>query len=58
MKHIVFFPSCLKWAAVWINQMILMWPCLLFFWIGKSVLSVDALEKMMEDPTVQKMVFP
>lgn len=24
----------------------------------KSVLSVDALEKMMEDPTVQKMVFP
>ncbi|KAI6697051.1 hypothetical protein NL676_017170 [Syzygium grande] len=25
---------------------------------GSSVLSVDALEKMMEDPTVQKMVFP
>ncbi|KAI4306321.1 hypothetical protein L6164_029609 [Bauhinia variegata] len=25
---------------------------------GKSVLSVDALEKMMEDPTVQKMVYP
>jgi hypothetical protein len=24
----------------------------------KSVLSVDALEKMMEDPTVQKMVYP
>nr|AFK40076.1 unknown [Lotus japonicus] len=24
----------------------------------KSVLSVDALEKMMDDPTVQKMVFP
>ncbi|XP_019419004.1 PREDICTED: protein TIC 40, chloroplastic-like [Lupinus angustifolius] len=25
---------------------------------GKSPLSVDALEKMMEDPTVQKMVYP
>ncbi|XP_004500418.1 protein TIC 40, chloroplastic [Cicer arietinum] len=25
---------------------------------GKSVLSVEALEKMMEDPTVQKMVYP
>jgi len=24
----------------------------------KSVLSVDALEKMMEDPNVQKMVYP
>lgn len=32
----------------------------LLSWTGKSnpPLSVDALEKMMEDPTVQKMVYP
>ena len=30
------------------------------YWTGQAnpLLSVDALEQMMEDPTVQKMIFP